>query len=122
VRFGDGQTAPRTYTVGAGDETSDLFATIGATSYDLSVSGPNGFLHRFAGGLAPGSANLAVHAMYDKDEEGIALVIQNDGMSAEKVSILDGYSGKTQLVSCTRKTLLPTLASYVNPSAGTTSR
>jgi phospholipase C len=96
VRFGDGQTAPRTYTVGAGDETSDLFATIGATSYDLSVSGPNGFLHRFAGGLAPGSANLAVHAMYDKDEEGIALVIQNDGMSAEKVSILDGYSGKTQ--------------------------
>jgi hypothetical protein len=39
VRFGDGRSAPRTYTVGAGDETSDLFGTIGATSYDLSVSG-----------------------------------------------------------------------------------
>jgi phospholipase C len=96
VRFADGQTAPRTYTVAAADETSDNFGAIGATSYDLSVSGPNGFQRRFAGGLAPGSANLSVHARYDKDQEGIALVIQNDGMSAEKVSILDGYSGKTQ--------------------------
>src|SRR5947199_92244 len=64
VRFGDGRNAPRTYTVGAGDETSDLFGTVGATSYDLSVAGPNGFLRTFAGGLAPGSANLTVQAIY----------------------------------------------------------
>ena len=57
--------------VGAGDETSDLFGTVGATSYDLSVSGPNAFLRTFAGGLAPGSANLTVQAIYDKDAEGV---------------------------------------------------
>ncbi len=96
VRFGDGRTAPRTYTVGAGDETSDLFGTVAATSYDLSVSGPNGFLRTFAGGLTPGSANLTVQAIYDKEAEGVALVIRNHGSGSEKLSILDAYSGKTQ--------------------------
>src|SRR6266446_5969509 len=96
VRFGDGRTAPRTYTVGAGDETSDLFGAIAATSYDLSVSGPNGFLRTFAGGLTPGSANLTVQVIYDKNAEGVALVIRNHGSSPEKLSILDAYSGKTQ--------------------------
>jgi phospholipase C len=110
VRFGDGRSAPRTYTVGAGDETSDLFATIGATSYDLSASGPNGFLRTFAGGLAPGSANLTVHAIYDKDAEGMALVIRNHGSSAEKVSVLEAYSGKTQ----TRVVLSQNTATFVS--------
>jgi len=96
VRFADGSTAPRTYTVAAGDDATDQFGAVGATSYDLSVSGPNGFLRRFAGGLAPGSANLTVQVMYDKSAEGVALVIQNHGTSAEKVSIFDGYSGKTE--------------------------
>ena len=95
VRFGDGRT-PRTYTVGDSDETSDVFGDVGATSYSLSVHGPNGFLRTFAGGLAPGNANLTVQAVYDKDGEGIALVIRNHGSSAEKISILDAYSGRTQ--------------------------
>jgi len=96
VRFGDGRSAPRTYTVAAGDQTSDLFGTVGATSYDLAVSGPNGFLRTFVGGLAPGGANLNVQAIYDKNAESVALVIRNHGSSSEKVSILDAYSGKTQ--------------------------
>jgi len=94
VRFGDGQTAPRTYTVGAGDETSDTFAAGGA-SYDLSVFGPNGFLRTFAGGLSARSANLTVKTNYDKDSEGLELVIHNHSASAEKVKIVEAYSGKT---------------------------
>ena len=96
VRSGDGQTGPWTYTVGAGDQTSDSFGTTGATSYDFSVFGPNGFLRTFGGGLAAGSANLAVNAIYDKESEGIAVVIRNDGSSDEKVSIFDAYLGKTR--------------------------
>jgi phospholipase C len=95
VRSGDGQTGPWTYTVAAGDETSDSFATNGATSYDLSVFGPNGFLRTFAGGLAADSANLAINATYDEGSDGIALVIRNQGSGAVKVSIFDAYSGKT---------------------------
>jgi phospholipase C len=96
VRFGDGVTAPRTYTVGAGQETSDSFEAVAATSYDLSVYGPNGFLRAFAGGLAPGSANLKVSAAYDKEAGGIVLAIRNDGSSAAKVRIFDAYTDKSQ--------------------------
>jgi phospholipase C len=95
VRSGDGQTGPWAYTVGAADKTSDSFGTTGATSYDYSVFGPNGFLRTFAGGLAAGSANLTVNAVYDGESESIALVIRNHGSSAENVSIVDAYSGKT---------------------------
>jgi phospholipase C len=95
VRSGNGQTGPWTYTVGAGDETSDSFGSSGASGYDFSVYGPNGFLRVFAGGLAGGSANLTVKAIYDKESEGIALVIHNRGSNTESVKIVDGYSGKT---------------------------
>ncbi len=95
VRFGDGQTAPRTYTVGVHDEASDIFGGGGVTSYDLSVHGPNGFLRTFAGSFAAGSANFMIKPVYDKDSEGIALYLHNHGSDAETVSILDAYSGKT---------------------------
>ena len=96
VRSDDGQPGPWTYTVGAGDETSDSFGSGGTTSYNFAVSGPNGFLRTFAGGLAAGSANLTVNAIYENDSESIALVIRNHGSSDHKLSILDAYSGKTQ--------------------------
>jgi phospholipase C len=95
VRSGNVQSGPWTYTVGAGDETSDTFGTRGASSYDLAVSGPNGFLRTFAGGLAANSANLTVRAIYDRESDAIALIIRNHGSSAEKVNIVDAYSGKT---------------------------
>jgi len=95
VRSGDGETGPWSYTVGAGDETSDNFGTTGATSYDFSAFGPNGFLRTFAGGLEADSANLTVNAIYDGESEGIALMIRNQGSSAQKVSIFDAYSGTT---------------------------
>ena len=96
VRSGDGQTGPWTYTVGAGDEASDSFGSSGATAYDLSVFGPNGFLRTFAGGLAADSAKLTVNSIYEGQSGGLALVIQNQGSSVEKVSILDAYSGQTK--------------------------
>jgi phospholipase C len=95
VRSGDGKRGPWTYTLGAGDETSDTLGASGATSYDYSVYGPNGFLRTFVGSLAPGSAKLTVNAIYEEQwEGGVALVIRNHGSSTEKVSILDWYSGK----------------------------
>ena len=93
VRFEDG-SAPKTYTVGAGDQTSDTIGGGGAT-YDFGVYGPNGFLRTFAGGFAGDRANLEVKASYDKNAEGIALTIRNEGQDAEKVSIFDAYTGKT---------------------------
>lgn len=95
VRSGDGQAGPWTYTVGARDEASDNLAATGA-SYDLSVSGPNGFLRTFLGSLGADRAKLIVKTSYDGASGGIALVIQNHGSSAETVSVFDGYSGKTQ--------------------------
>lgn len=95
VRSGEGQAGPWTYTVGAGDEASDNLAATGA-SYDLSVSGPNGFLRTFLGSLGADSAKLTVKTSYDGTSGGIALVIQNHGSSAETVSVFDAYSGKTQ--------------------------
>ncbi len=95
VRTGDGLTGPWTYTVGAGDETSDEFGASGATSYDLSVFGPNGFLRTFAGSAGSRSANLTVKTICDRESEGIVLEIHNHGSNAEKVNIVDAYSGKT---------------------------
>ena len=95
VRSGDGLTGPWTYTLGAGDEASDTLGTSGATSYDYSVYGPNGFLRTFAGSFAGGGAKISVNAIYEKEWEGIALVIRNHGSSTEEVKIVDAYSGKT---------------------------
>ena len=95
VRSGDGLTGPWTYTVGAGDETSDTFGVSGATSYDLSVFGPNGFLRTFAGSAGTRSANLTVKTICDRESEGIVLMIHNHSSNAEKVKIVDAYSGKT---------------------------
>jgi phospholipase C len=95
VRSGDGLTGPWTYTVGAGDQASGNFASSNGL-YDLSAHGPNGFLRTFAGSLRSGSANLSVNTIYDTRSNAIALVIQNLGSSAAKVSIFDAYSGATQ--------------------------
>lgn len=111
VRSGDGKTGPWTYTVGAGDATSDSFGSNGATAYDFSAYGPNGFLRTFAGSFASGSANLAVNTICDKRSGGIAVVIQNLGSSAANVSVFDAYSGQTQTYE-----LQPhQTVTYVNP-------
>jgi phospholipase C len=42
-----------------------------------------------------GSANLTVKSICEEDSDGIALLIHNHSSSAEKVKIVNGYSGKT---------------------------
>ena len=95
VRSGDGQTGPWTYTLGAGDQTSDTFGATGASSYDYAVYGPNGFLRSFAGSLGPLAANVGVDAFYDDNGDGIILVLRNQGSSTVTVTIFDAYAGKT---------------------------
>ena len=51
-----------------------------------------------------------MEAIYDKNAEGVALVIRNHGSSPEKLSILDAYSGKTQ----TRMVQSQNTATYVS--------
>src|SRR5262249_19926558 len=95
VRFGDGQTAPRTYTVKAGDSTFDNFAASGG-KYDLSVYEPNGFLQSFAGGVGRSSANVAINTVYDQRSGSIALMLQNVGSSAINMNVFNAYSNRTQ--------------------------
>jgi phospholipase C len=94
VRFEDG-SAPKTYTVAAGHESADTMGG-GAAMYDFAVYGPNGFLRTFAGGFAADRANLAISAGYEKQSEAIALSIRNNGRDAQKISIFDAYTGKSE--------------------------
>jgi len=107
VRFADG-SAPKTYTVAAGHETVQAIGGGGAT-YDFAVYGPNGFLRTFAGGYASDRAKLSVDESYEKQLDGITVMIRNQGQDAEKVSIFDSYTGKTQ-----ERTLQPGHTAMVN--------
>src|SRR5262249_24942466 len=53
VRSGNTVHTPRTYTVGAHNQVADAWAiaATGASNYDLSVHGPNGFFRSFKGTL-----------------------------------------------------------------------
>ncbi|MEO8925794.1 MAG: phospholipase C, phosphocholine-specific [Caulobacteraceae bacterium] len=65
---------PRFYTVEAGKTLADALP-IGATAYDFSVFGPNGFLRRFRGGAAGAAAEL--EARHDAPGRGLALTLRN---------------------------------------------
>jgi phospholipase C len=92
VRSGDGSEPPRTYTVEPGKQLSGVWK--GATDYDLSVYGPNGFLRAFKGATSGGlGANLVVEASYD-NKGGLSLNIENRATDALNLTILDNYTGK----------------------------
>jgi phospholipase C len=105
VRSGNSADGPRTYTVEPQKKLSDTWsvATIGLTDYDLSVSGPNGFLRAFKGGVSDRRANLDVRAIYedegdgtsDEGGNGISLAISNQASHAANVSVLNGYTGES---------------------------
>jgi phospholipase C len=96
VRSADGQTGPWTYTVAAGDKTSDTLGTSGASSFDLLVYGPNGFLRAFAGGLSKDSVDVSVETLYVKHERGIVLVIRNRRSSPVTLTLTDAYTKRTE--------------------------
>ena len=65
-----------------------------ASSYDLSVYGPNGFLRHFKGSLGAGAAALDVRSSYQKDEHGtVEMRITNTGATRAVVVVLDAYTG-----------------------------
>ncbi|HWA80726.1 MAG TPA: phospholipase C, phosphocholine-specific [Acetobacteraceae bacterium] len=81
---------------------SDTWRPTGGSNYDLSVYGPNGFFRRFAGGMTPSSANLAVRSEYDLPGGGLILIVTNAGAAAVPVNIADNYTGNSH-----RNFLLP---------------
>ncbi len=74
---GDG---PRYYTVEAGKQLADAWAT-DAGKYDLRVHGPNGFLREFAGDarIALQGANVEVEAVQAPDNDALLLRLHNTG-------------------------------------------
>jgi len=88
----------RTYTVEPQKRLSDTWSVtaIGASDYDLSVYGPNGFLRAFKGGVSGQSrANLDVQALDNEATSGITLAISHQAAQAATVSVLNTYTGKS---------------------------
>jgi phospholipase C len=98
VRSGNPAHDPRSFTLGPGTQLSGVWsvAGIGATSYDLSVYGPNGFLRAFKGSVLPSASRLVVHTAYDRQTNHLTLTIGNDGAHGVTVDVLDHYTGKVR--------------------------
>lgn len=94
VRSGNPGDVVRTYTVEPGKHLDGVWNV--ASSYDLSVYGPNGFLRSFKGRIGAGAAILDVVSRYDtKGQGGIVLAIANDTGVPAQVNVLDAYTGRS---------------------------
>ena len=96
VRSGNSADNVRTYTVEPGKQLADMWNV--ASSYDLSVYGPNGFVRFFKGSIGSNSATLDVVSKYDQGEDigAIELRITNLAANPADISVLDAYTGKTR--------------------------
>ena len=82
----------RTYTVEPGKTLPGTWNV--ATSYDLSVYGPNGFVRYFKGSIGPGAAALDVRSSCGFEDFGsIGWRITNVGTTNATVNVLDAYTG-----------------------------
>jgi phospholipase C len=92
VRSGNAADPVRNYTVEPGKQLAGEWNV--ASSYHLSVYGPNGFVRFFNGRIGADAAALDVHSSYDSDEHAlIELNITNVGGDRAEVSVLDAYTG-----------------------------
>jgi phospholipase C len=92
VRSGNPADPVRYYTVEPGKQLTGSWSA--ASSYDLSVYGPNGFARYFKGNVSSGAAALAVVTEYLKQGHGaIDLKITNVGANRAEVSVQDAYTG-----------------------------
>jgi phospholipase C len=102
VRSGRGGDMPRTYTVEPHKHLNDFWpvAAIGASDYDLSVYGPNGFFRAFKGAVAGDHrADLDVRAVYDEEGSSVTLKLSNRASQVARVGIVNRYtSRRTKLV------------------------
>jgi hypothetical protein len=94
VRSGQAADLVRTYTVEPGKQLADTWNV--ASSYDLSVYGPNGFVRYFKGSIGSGAAALDVFSKYRRNDGGsIGLSVTNVAGSQAEVSLLDAYTGSS---------------------------
>jgi phospholipase C len=94
VRSGNPAELPRTYTVEPGKRLQGTWTF--ASTYSLSVYGPNGFVRFFNGSVGSGAAALDVDSDYGDGASGsIELKITNLRSTTAEVSVLDAYTGKT---------------------------
>ena len=93
VRSGNPADTVRNYTVGSSKFLGDSW-NIAASSYSLSVYGPNGFVRYFNGSVGSSAAVLGVSSSYATEGKGsIALTITNLTGASAAVNILDAYTG-----------------------------
>jgi phospholipase C len=82
----------RNYTVGAGEQLTGVWTV--ASSYNLSVYGPNGFVRYFQGSIGSGAALLTVSSSYVTSGSGsIVWNVTNAATTQVLVSVLDAYTG-----------------------------
>ena len=94
VRSGNPTDVVRTYTVEPGKYLSDSWSF--ATSYNLSVYGPNGFIRYFNGRSGSGVAVLDVVIRYNIGNAApIGWKITNIGANQAEVTVLDAYTGNS---------------------------
>jgi phospholipase C len=92
VRSVNAADAVRNYTVEPGKQLAGTWNV--ASSYGLSVYGPNGFVRYFNGSVGSGAAVLDVRSRYEIEDHGsIGWSITNVTARNASVSVLDAYSG-----------------------------
>jgi len=97
VRSGNPADAPRFYTVEPGKKLTGTWNV--ASSYQLSVYGPNGFVRFFNGSIGPSAAVLDVRSSYDTqgDHGSIEWKITNVAGKQAQVTVLDAYTGNSSM-------------------------
>jgi phospholipase C len=97
VRSGNPRDPVRFYTVEPGKTLHGTWNV--ASSYHLSVYGPNGFVRYFNGSIGSGAAALDVRSSYDVEgnHSSIAWKITNVAAKQAQVTVLDAYTGKASL-------------------------
>lgn len=82
-------------------QLSHTLLAAGASLYDLSVSGPNGFLRRQRGGVAKSSTRVDTSTVYSPvpGDEAVTVTFQNAGKAAVTLKIADQYSGTSQTLT-----------------------
>jgi phospholipase C len=95
VRSGNVADPVRNYTVEAGKTLAGTWNV--ASSYHLSVYGPNGFVRYFNGGIGSSAAALDVRSSYasEDDRGSIGWQITNVAGKNAEVGVLDAYTGES---------------------------
>src|SRR5215813_4430085 len=92
VRSGNAADPVRNYTVEPGKSLTGIWNV--ASSYDLSVHGPNGFMRHFKGSIGGSAATLDLVSRYNIGQgPSIGWNITNIGASQAQVTVLDAYTG-----------------------------